>query len=226
MFTRLQIRISSQLLQSLPFYGAVFVAALVHISGAIGMSFFDRALFVAFTPVNLLLMFLLLLWNEGRLTKNFIAGFVIAGLTGILSEMIGVHTGLLFGNYVYGDVLGGKIWDVPLLIGLNWFCIVYCAHVVTSSILSGKAKKGFILAIVSGFLATLFDWVMEPVAVELGFWQWEEGIIPLYNFFCWWVIATLVSYIFFLLQLKSANNFAPVLFFVQFIFFLLLRILI
>ena len=225
MSIRLQIRIPSPNLHTIPLSVSVFLALLVHVAGAIGMSFFNRELFVAFTPVNLLLMLLLLLWNEARITKNFIAAFVAASLTGLLSEMIGVHTGLLFGNYVYGTVLGVKIWGVPVLIGLNWFCIVYCSHVVTLRFFKGIVNNGFYTAIVAGLFATMFDWVMEPVAIKLGFWQWEGGLIPVYNFFCWWAIATMVSYVFFLLRIKQDNAFAPILFFVQFVFFLILRVL-
>jgi putative membrane protein len=204
---------------------SVFLAVLVHVAGAIGMSFFNRDLFVAFTPVNLLLMLLLLLWNEARIYRNLIKAFVAASLTGLISEMIGVHTGLLFGHYVYGSVLGGKIWGVPVLIGLNWFCIVYCSYVVALRVFKRIVNPGIYTAILAGLLATMFDWVMEPVAIKLGFWQWEGGLIPVYNFFCWWAIATGVSYGFFLLRIKQDNVFAPILFFVQFIFFLMLRIL-
>lgn len=225
MSLRLNIRIPSPYLHMLPLYVSVFLAVLVHVAGAIGMSFFNKELFVAFTPVNLLLMLLLLLWNEAGISKNFIIAFVAASLTGLISELIGVHTGLLFGNYVYGTVLGGKIWGVPILMSLNWFCIVYCSHVVTLRFFKRIVNNPFYTAIVAGLLATLFDWVMEPVAVKLGFWQWEDGIIPVYNFFCWWAIATFVSYLFFLLRIKQDNVFASILFFVQFIFFLLLRIL-
>jgi putative membrane protein len=39
--------------------------------------------------------------------------------------MLGVHTGILFGNYKYGNALGLKLNDVPILIGINWFIVVY-----------------------------------------------------------------------------------------------------
>jgi len=188
------------------------------------MSFYDKAFFVAFTPVNLLLMLFLLIWNEEKLTKPFTWAIVVAGITGIASEMTGVHTGLLFGHYQYGEVLGFKFMEVPLLIGLNWFCIVYCAYAIVLK-LSGTNTNRWLLAAGTGLLATLFDWIMEPVAVKLGFWKWENDIIPLYNFICWWIISMLIGLFFFNIRLKAENPFAIYLFIIQFLFFLLLQLL-
>ncbi|MEY4660628.1 MAG: hypothetical protein RLZZ42_580 [Bacteroidota bacterium] len=207
-----------------PLYISVFLAVLVHVSGAIGMSFYDKAFFVSFTPVNLLLMLFLLIWNEEQLSRTFMWALLVAALTGIASEMTGVHTGLLFGHYQYGEVLGFKFMDVPLLIGLNWFCIVYCAYLMMLK-LSGTTINRWLLAAGTGLLATLFDWIMEPVAVELGFWKWENDIIPVYNFFCWWLISTLLGFFFYSLRLKAENPFAVYLFIIQFLFFFLLQLL-
>jgi len=81
------------------------------------------------------------------------------------------------------------------------------------------------LAAGTGLLATLFDWIMEPVAVKLGFWKWENDIIPLYNFICWWIISMLIGLFFFNIRLKAENPFAIYLFIIQFLFFLLLQLL-
>ena len=41
-------------------------------------------------------------------------------LTGMITEILGVQWGWIFGNYQYGDALGYKVLGVPLLIGVNW----------------------------------------------------------------------------------------------------------
>ena len=46
------------------------------------------------------------------------------------------------------------------------------------------------------FLALIFDWVMEPVAVKLGYWQWENDRIPLYNYISWIIISTILLTLF------------------------------
>ena len=42
----------------------------------------------------------------------------------MLTEAIGVNTGLLFGTYEYGANLGFKIFGVPLIIGVNWTVLI------------------------------------------------------------------------------------------------------
>jgi uncharacterized membrane protein len=50
---------------------------------------------------------------------------VAAFATGMLTEMIGINTGYLFGNYQYSNVMGYKLLGVPLLIGVQWFVTVF-----------------------------------------------------------------------------------------------------
>ncbi len=224
MSIHLQLKYFSPEKIRVPLYVSVFLAVLVHVSGAIGMSFYDKAFFVAFTPVNLLLMLFLLIWNEKKVSGIFLWALLVAALTGIASEMTGVHTGILFGHYQYGEVLGFKLMGVPLLIGLNWFCIVYCAYAIVLR-LSGTNINQWLIAAGTGILATIFDLIMEPVAIELGFWSWQNGIIPIYNFICWWLISALMGFFFYRIKLKAENPFTVYLFIIQFLFFLILQLL-
>ena len=82
---------------------SVFIALLFHVSGMLGILISDHsAWFVSNTPLNLWIMFLLLLWNQPSLSAKFWYFFIVAFVTGMLSEIIGVNTGLLFGSYFYG----------------------------------------------------------------------------------------------------------------------------
>ncbi|MGL6269759.1 MAG: carotenoid biosynthesis protein [Chitinophagaceae bacterium] len=74
-------------------------------------------------------------------------------------------------------------------------------------------------------LAVFFDWVMEPVAVRLGFWTWAgDGKIPILNYLSWFYISTFLLLIFRFFNIKPDNIFAVNLFLIQLLFFLLLRI--
>jgi len=207
-----------------PLYWAIFLAGLVHCSGAIGMSFFDRAFFIPFTPINLLLMLLLLILNEPRLKGPFVWGFLVAFAVGMVSEMVGVNTGFLFGNYTYGEVFGTKMFGVPPLIGINWFCVVYSSYVVVGCLGKHVELGFFFSALLTAFITTAFDWIMEPVAMELDFWNWANGLIPLFNYVSWFIISFFVVLLFGLLKLDRNNPFAPYFLFIQAIFFLFLRI--
>ena len=74
-------------------------------------------------------------------------------------------------------------------------------------------------------LATLFDFIIEPVAVKLGYWHWlDDGAIPFYNYTCWFFISIILLTVFRLLPFDKNNRLAVHLFIIQVLFFLLLRV--
>jgi putative membrane protein len=194
----------------------------VHVSGAIGIAFFNRAFFVGYTPLNLFLMFILLIWNETELHLGLLKAFLFAFGAGLFTEIIGVNTGILFGSYHYGEVFGEKIFGVPLLIGLNWFCIVYAAYQVVVLFQKSWQLNRVGIAIMTAVLATIFDWIMEPVAIKLGFWQWHTAEIPFLNYACWFGISFIIALFFNWVGIKKNNPFALYLFFTQLLFFVFL----
>ena len=199
------------------------------------MVYFNTDLFASMTPYNLGLMFLLLIFNEQFIDKYFVTAFILAFLSGLSTELIGINTGMLFGNYSYGDVLGLKLYGVPILIGINWFTIVYCAYVSAGKLLGWLHIKIFnnkstplsnyvMQAFFTAIITTAFDWLMEPVAVRLGFWSWKGDEIPLFNYTCWFSVSLLLSLGFSKLGLSSKNSFSFILLIVQSVFFIFLRI--
>jgi putative membrane protein len=88
-----------------------------------------------------------------------------------------------------------------------------------------RTNVGFFAIVIDGaLLATFFDWVMEPIAVKLGYWQWlGDGSIPLLNYLSWFGISALLMLLFRLLSFPKQNQFAVNLLLIQFMFFLILR---
>lgn len=189
------------------------------------------------TPINLLLSFALLIWTQQTKSWPFYLFLLITCITGFAVEVIGVNTGYLFGNYAYGSVLGFQFKAVPLMIGINWFIVMYCCGVFIHTFMGklldrltveNRETPGFMRifsAITdSATLAVALDWLMEPVAVKLGFWKWGgDGSIPFYNYLCWFVISLLLMVVFHLMPFPKKNNFAVNLLLIQSMFFLLLR---
>jgi bisanhydrobacterioruberin hydratase len=116
-------------------------------------------------------------------------------------EVLGVHTGIVFGEYVYGRGLGAPVLGVPPLIGFNWVLVClgmliwvtaaeerWAVRRVREGGEGGRLPRP-ILALAAAALATGFDWVMEPVAIGLGYWSWAGGDIPLQNYAAWFAIA-------------------------------------
>jgi putative membrane protein len=216
---------------------ATFIAILFHVSGWIGIAFTPyKDWFISLTPLNLCLMALLLFWNQPEKSKNFFLFFFLVFIVGMGTEMIGVNTGWLFGNYQYGNILGKKLNGVPWLIGLNWFVVVFCSASCMQQFqqwFSGRMEKTgtempqrlkiFSLIIDGAFLAVFFDWIIEPVAMKLGYWQWQNSIVPFYNYACWFLISVALLLLFWRFSFQKINHFAVHLFIIQLLFFLALR---
>lgn len=217
---------------------ALFIALAFHMSGVIGMLSNYQSWFICNTPFTLTLMFCLIIFTEKKIEQALIIFMLLAFCVGMLTEMIGVNTGLLFGSYNYGTVMGVKIAGVPLLIGLNWLMITYGAATTITQLNQWLYKKYQLenwrhsklythlsILIDGALLATFFDWVMEPVAIYLQFWTWHSNSIPLKNYFCWFIISAFLMWCFKKLGVKAENQFAIHLFIIQLLFFVALRIL-
>ena len=216
---------------------ATFLAILFHLVGLIGILFFDNPFFIESTPFNLLLSGALLVWTQEEKNKYFYFFVLLTFAVGFTVEVIGVNTDFLFGNYSYGKVLGFHWQKVPLVIGVNWFIVIYCCGISMYSLLTRVIKqvaektqappqvlKAISVITDGATLAVLFDWLIEPVAVKLGFWQWQgDGDIPLYNYVCWITISALLLTAFHFLKFNKQNKFAINLLLIQVMFFLLLR---
>lgn len=210
---------------------SIFIAILFHLSGLIGMYTDARPWFISMTPLTLLLMTGLILWNEKIIYRELILFFGLCFSFGYLSELIGTSTGLLFGEYAYGYAMGYLVLGVPLLIGVQWFVTVFSiGHTVLFSyrLVYGNGHRSiltnFLLIIVAAGLTTLFDFVLEPAAVSLGYWEWHpDGVIPLFNYISWFFISGFLLVPFFMIEQISRhiNYFSVILIFIQTIFFLL-----
>lgn len=216
---------------------ATALAILFHVIGIVGILFFNRNFFIETTAFNLLLMFVLICWTQKSKNAYFLLFIVLCFVIGIAVEMVGVNTGWLFGEYQYGKVLGYKINRVPLIIGINWFVIIYCCgisihtllmkainRISAESVSKPKTLKALSVIIDGATMAVFFDWVMEPVAIKLGYWEWKgTGEVPLFNYFSWLGVSICLLSIFHFLPFPKINKFAINLLLIQVMFFLLLR---
>ena len=216
---------------------AIFITLLFHVTGLIGILFTPyKSWFIANTPLNLLLVLALLIWTQPKKNFPFFLFVAIAFLVGMSSEMIGVNTGKLFGHYYYGNVMGSKLNGVPYLIGINWFVVVFCSGIIISKfnnwiedkymnagIQMRPILKTFSFIFDGALLATLFDYNIEPVAIQLKFWEWQNNIVPVYNFVCWFIISAILLALFRKLRFDKTNHFAIHLFIIQLLFFIALQ---
>lgn len=178
-----------------------FIIVFFHLVGAVGTIFGEtRDLMLLLTPFNLLLSTGFLCYgHQGSLVK--LSGFfIIAFLIGFLVEVLGVHTGFPFGNYWYGPTLGWKLFDVPLIIGLNWFLLSYTFGMLLQSF----RLPTFAHILLAALGMTLLDLLMEPVAISLHYWSWA-GPVPLSNYLGWFVVSSIIQIFFVNFEFKQTN---------------------
>jgi putative membrane protein len=167
----------------------IWLLTLIGLLG-IGMGYGDW--FLPKTIFNQLVGVALLIWNfplkRGWKSMAIWSSVYLIGMT---AEIIGVNTGILFGDYSYGHNLGPTIVGVPPLIGFNWLVLTF---------LTGTIAKRFMpnywLAIIGGaFLMVGLDFFMEPTAPIFDFWHWQGGVAPLKNYIHWFLVALLLQVI-------------------------------
>lgn len=189
---------------------------LFYFFGLIGMSLDAyRVLFLLFTPLNLgitLLVFYKV--NRDSSREFFILSFLVF-LIGFSVEAIGVATGVLFGNYIYGDPFGFKIFETPLMIGVNWLFLSFCSH----GIVQYFTKKALWLILLPAVLMTSLDFLVEPVAMKLNFWNWENDIIPVQNYVMWFLTSIFIHGLIYLFRPKINTKVSFIILGVQLIFF-------
>jgi len=115
--------------------------------------------------------------------------FLVLILT-LFIEGLGVKTGKIFGNYYYGSHLVPFICNVPLAIGFAWLIMLLSSIPLAQKICSALSIKNQILFIIlASLLMTLFDFFMEPAAMQLNYWNWHDGKIPFQNYLAWFIIS-------------------------------------
>lgn len=128
-------------------------------------------------------------------------------------ELIGLTTGLIFGEYQYLSNVGFKIFETPLVIGFTWAIVVmgvisffekffYLKLENNKLSISQKLKrtnyvKAIIYATIIGLTTTLFDYILEPAAIKMGLWYWSGGVIPISNYLSWFIISFFLGLIFY-----------------------------
>jgi putative membrane protein len=161
----------------------------------------------------------LLFINQIQLEKKELNAALIIFFVGMISEILGVNYGLIFGDYVYLDNLGFKILGVPVLIGANWIILTF----ITGSLSSYLVENKYLAMFFGAILMILLDLIIEPVAPLLGFWIFDLPTVPLQNYIGWFVIGVITQYVFHFNIIKKEYTFSINLLLVNAVFFAFLN---
>lgn len=155
---------------------------------------------------------------HAALTRGLPAAGVLLAVTtlgGLVVEALGVHTGLPFGRYAYGDALGPKLLGVPVVIPLAWTWMAWPAWLAAGRVVGKRAAPARPLpsgsrgtgggrsagrVALAGLGLAAWDLFLDPRMVDQGYWHWERprpalpGVpgVPLGNYLGWLVVATLM----------------------------------
>lgn len=170
-----------------------------------------------FVPLSFLMLMLFHEPHNGR----FWLTLASVGLLGFLIEAIGTNTGLIFGRYTYGSSLGLKLYGTPFNMAINWMMLVYLVAFVLQRWNTILAIK----SVVSAFILTAFDWILEPVAIRLDMWRWDLVTPPLHNYIGWFLFSLLVFGIFYRFSPKLHNPLANLFAVMHGLFFIALNLI-
>jgi putative membrane protein len=199
---------------------AIIIIILFHTVGIIGFNLPGiDTVFLDIVPWHLLLMAAVIIWSHNRPDAKFGLFTLLLFILGFGAELIGVHTGWLFGSYMYGNTLGIKLFNVPLMIGVNWFLLIYATGVLMQR---SRVKNVYARILVGALLLVLLDILIEPVAIHFDYWHWTDGAIPIKNYFCWFAVSGLMLFIFEKFKFPPQSKAAPVLLLMEFVFFMIL----
>ena len=157
------------------------------ISGILGIMSSASESFLALTPLYLSLNFLLVLLCSKEKSVRALKAISIPTLLGFITEVLGVNFDLIYGSYTYGENLGLKILGVPLVICLNWCLLTIVSADVAKLITPNKVTR----ILIGALLMTILDVIIEISAPRFDFWVFKDGIVPIQNYFGWFIVSCL-----------------------------------
>jgi putative membrane protein len=197
---------------------ACFLMFFFNIFGSI-LLFFDpfKEIVLTLTPVNLLTMLVLFFWGNANLSINLFKTISLIYVIGVLVEIIGVNSSVVFGEYYYGQALGLQIFGTPLIIGVNWLTLSLATFGISSYIF----RHGWLIVLFASTLMVATDFIIEPLAGVLDFWYWSSGKIPLQNYIAWFFVSLIIQFILVKGKIKLNTKLCFSLLFSQVVFFLI-----
>lgn len=132
--------------------------------------------------------------------------FLVAAGTGLVAEVVGVSTGIPFGEYSYTDSLGARLAGVPLVVPLAWVMMTWPAWVVGTALAARlSVRRPRVLAwLAAAWALASWDLFLDPQMVAAGHWAWTTGRgvaaplpgvpgIPVSNYLGWLGVSLLVT---------------------------------
>jgi bisanhydrobacterioruberin hydratase len=182
----------------------IILLILIHLIGFFGINSDYHLFFLNLSSLNLLVSAFIIFFNEKLPCKLYLTLYLF--FYGV--EWLGVYSGWPFGTYFYAETFGVKVFEIPLIIGLNWLLLLHTSQEVATKFIESLSLKIFDLntrigvqqqfnsmfkASLVGTLMLAIDYLIEPRAAKLNYWHWLNDVIPMNNYLAWWLIGFFCS---------------------------------
>lgn len=130
--------------------------------------------------------------------KNGLIILLAMSLFAIILEVLAIKTGIPYGKFVYGERIGFKVFDI-----LPWTLPFAYVPLVTGTVTLAQkiSTSKFSVVGISTLILLFVDFVIDPGAVSLNFWEYENGgffyDVPLSNFIGWIGSGYIASFLFY-----------------------------
>ncbi len=125
---------------------------------------------------------------------------------GNIFENLGVLTGFPYGQYYFTDLMGPKLFAVPILLGLAYVGMAYLSWTLARlTMLNARTKlvgtRVVVVPLLAAFIMVAWDLAMDPVwGTVLHAWVWKQGGtyfgVPLSNFVGWYLTVYVIYQMF------------------------------
>jgi uncharacterized membrane protein len=178
----------------------------------------DQAPTLAIVALQVLPPILFALFHGAMLytTRGILIFFAICLLIGNIFENLGVNVGFPFGGYYFTDVMGPKLFAVPILLGLAYLGVAYLSWTLARLISGGMRNpltgpRVVTVPLVAAFLLMAWDLAMDPVwSTIVHGWIWRGAGayfgVPISNFLGWYLTVYLIFQLFAFYMRGRATN--------------------
>jgi len=181
----------------------------------------SRQIFIRLVPLTFIVCLVILGIADQTRNRRLYWVSIIIFLAGWLVEVLGVNTGVIFGQYGYSLHMGPALFGTPFVMGISWLMMLY----LTVAVVQGITMHPWYRTVLAAVLMVGFDFLLEPAAIWMKMWFWEGGKVPVLNYMTWFLVSLALASLFPLFRIRIRNRIALNLYVAQMVFFLLLIVI-
>jgi uncharacterized membrane protein len=177
---------------------------VLYAAARVAQAFPDQVPLAALAAAHVLLPLLFALIHGAQVyrIRGILIFTALCLVVGNLLENMSIVTGFPFGRYHFTDVMGPKLFYVPLLLGLAYVGMGYLSWTLARLILGGVhepliGSRILTRPLVAAFLMVAWDLSTDPIWSNLARgWVWHDGGpyfgVPLSSFLGWYLTVYLI----------------------------------